>query len=164
MVNWIGKVIEENIESVDTVLDLGCGIMQATDDLRCKSILGCDIWPVYLDKIKYLHPTITLRMDELDRFRDNSYDVVIALDIVEHLEKDLALKSIKEMQRIARKMVFVYTPARFKTNEENTVNVWELGACDYQKHLCLVTKQELEGMGFSVTTNPENLGIWKKSA
>ena len=35
--NWLGKLIQKHVNSNDTVLDLGCGIMQATTDSITKS-------------------------------------------------------------------------------------------------------------------------------
>jgi len=71
--NWLGEIIQNYVDKSDTVLDLGCGIMQATTDviekhpslsfrqklkgkmaipsiLNCKMIVGVDIWKEYLEK------------------------------------------------------------------------------------------------------------------
>ena len=107
--NWLGDLINHEINKRDSILDLGCGIMQATDGLR-NYILGVDIWDKYLNHIKDRFPTVKLSMEETDRFMDKSYDVVFCLDVLEHLEYDLALKIIDECKRIARNKVIIYTP------------------------------------------------------
>ena len=146
--NWLGKLVQRRLQSDDTVLDLGCGIQQANDRIRAKSILGVDIWNVYLDKIKDNIQTVKLSMAELDRFMDKSYDVVICLDVVEHLEKELALKVIDECKRIARKKAIIYTPSEFKDNMDAVDNAWDLGYNEHQKHLCVLNIDDFNSRGY----------------
>ena len=56
--NWAGNLIQKEISKNDTVIELGCGIMQHLLDfvptyhktrLRCKSLSGMDINQEYLD-------------------------------------------------------------------------------------------------------------------
>jgi SAM-dependent methyltransferase len=165
MTNWLGDLVQLELDDTTTVLDVGCGIMQATDDLKCRIIVGCDFFPKYLDHIKHLWPTVRIGVEELDRFMDNSYDVVICLDVVEHLEKETALKTINELKRIARKKVIIYTPNSFKDNSQAVDNAWGLGHNDAQLHLCLFTDYELRELGFKVRNrNPDNgnYAIWVK--
>ncbi len=163
MVNWLGEICQYNIYPFDTVLDLGCGIMQATDDIKCKSVLGVDIWAIYLDKIKSLHPTVMISMDETYRFMDNSYDVVICLDVVEHLEYNLALKVLDECKRICRKTVIIYTPIEFDNNDQPEGGAWEMGDNEYQKHLCVINKSDLTSRDYFVSEmNGGYLGIYEK--
>lgn len=176
--NWLGRLVQQHVTNYDTVLDLGCGVMQATTDtlydkvstkrqiadrlhykmkysqkgnLECKSILGCDIHRKYLDKIKDRFNTISLKMDELDRFVDNSFDVVLCLDVLEHLELMQAMKAVDEMKRIARKKVIIYTPSVWDDNSEHVEDAWELGENQHQQHHCLVPFEELKKSGFAVS-------------
>ena len=157
MVNWLGKIVQKHIQPDDTVLDLGCGIMQGTDDLKCKSLLGVDIWSTYLNNIKHLHPTVKMGMDETYRFMDNSYDVVICLDVVEHLEKELALRVLDECKRICRKKAIVYTPDHFDENPQPPEGAWGLGDNPLQTHRCVIAKVELRTRKYHVT-NPISEG------
>lgn len=43
-------------------------------------------------------------------FRKNSYDVVISVDVLEHLSKDIREKSILEMLRVAKKLAVIVVP------------------------------------------------------
>lgn len=161
--NWLGFQVQEHISNSDTVLDLGCGIMQASDDVVSKFILGVDIWDKYLDNIKHLHPTIRVSMEETDRFMDNSYDVVICLDVVEHLEKELALKILDECKRICRKKAIIYTPDKFHDNIDAVDNSWGLGKNEHQKHLCLIEKNDFRSLGYVVNRTSEgNLAVFNK--
>jgi ubiquinone/menaquinone biosynthesis C-methylase UbiE len=179
--NWFGKIIQKHVSKNDTVLDLGCGIMQSTTNvletidrdkystfrwkkrqiihflqnspkiIQCKSLLGCDIWPKYLDVSKQYFPVLKLGMDELDRFMDDSFDVVLCIDVLEHLLLDDAILAINHMKRIARKKVLVYTPSKFETNEEHVENVWNLGENKFQKHQCFLSPETLKELDFSIS-------------
>jgi len=174
--NWLGHTIQKYVSKNDTVLDLGCGIMQATTDilnskrrliskpdiLECKHLLGCDIWAEYLAKSKDYFPVVRLGMDELDRFPNESYDIVMALDVLEHLSLDLAMSVIDNMKRIARSKVIVYTPSVF---HEQDTNSWGMGDNPYQQHKCFIEPKKLEEMGFKVTfpePDGNTLGIYMK--
>jgi 2-polyprenyl-3-methyl-5-hydroxy-6-metoxy-1,4-benzoquinol methylase len=163
--NWLGDLIQKEVDDTITVLDVGCGIMQATDGVKCKSILGCDFFPKYLSHIKNLWPTVRVSVEELDRFVDDSFDVVFCIDVIEHLEKELALKVISELKRIARWKVIVYTPNSFSDNHTAVENAWGLGYNEGQYHKCLFVNHELTKLGFKVDNkNPDrgNYCIWVK--
>jgi 2-polyprenyl-3-methyl-5-hydroxy-6-metoxy-1,4-benzoquinol methylase len=149
--NWLGEIIQKNVEPNDTVLDLGCGIMQATKGLVCKSILGVDLFARYLEELKYEYQTIQLSVTETCAFLDKSYDIVLCTDVVEHLEKNDALKVIDECIRICRKTAIVYTPRVFQENYQPNDGAWGLGENVYQLHRCVITKEELETAGYKVT-------------
>lgn len=157
MTNWLGEICQKEISVNDTILDLGCGIMQGTDNLMAKSILGVDLWDTYLNHIKSLHPTCRINMDETDRFMDGSYDVVLCLDVVEHLDKKLAIKILDECERICRKKAIIYTPNEFKDNDQPVNGAWGMGNNIHQKHLCLIGRNELKVRGYNVT-NPMGEG------
>jgi ubiquinone/menaquinone biosynthesis C-methylase UbiE len=194
--DWLGKIIQKHINSQDTVLDLGCGIMKSTTNIlevidrnkysnfawkkrkiihflqnspkiiQCKSLLGCDIWPKYLDVSKQYFSVVKLGMDELDRFVDNSFDVVLCIDVLEHLSLDNAILAIEHMKRITRKIVIVYTPSKFETNEEHVENVWNLGENQFQRHQCFLNPGKLEELGFTISfpePDKNTLAIFKKS-
>ena len=162
MSNWLGQIVQANITPDDTVLDFGCGIQQANVDIVCKSCLGVDIFDNYLNHVKNRINTVKLDMSETDRFMDKSYDVVICLDVVEHLEIDLALKVIDECKRIARRKAIIYTPAIFKDNMEAVDNAWDMGYNEHQKHLCVLSKPYFHEMGYHVDrpSGDDLLAIW----
>lgn len=160
--NWLGELVQREIQASDTVLDLGCGIMQATDGLLALSILGVDVFPKYLDHIKEKHQTVRISLDETDRFMDKSYDVVICLDVVEHLPKELALKILDECKRICRRKAIIFTPLEFDDNTKAVENSWDLGYNEHQKHICQITKQEFRTHGYHVikTDDYNLLGVY----
>jgi 2-polyprenyl-3-methyl-5-hydroxy-6-metoxy-1,4-benzoquinol methylase len=181
--NWLGKLIQNEVVRDDTVLDIGCGIMQATTDilhkkfggrgnkgrLRCRRITGTDIHQAYLSEInRYYDDIETIHMsveDTCKTIRDDQYDVVLCLDVLEHLDPKTIPMVIENIQRIARRKAIVYTPSTFKTNEEHAENVWGMGSNEFQLHQSLVDPQFLEARGFVVSYPPPDrntLGIYTK--
>ena len=160
--NWLGELIQQYITQDDSVLDLGCGIMNAVDELELKSMLGLDIWGKYLDHIKDKFPTVRMDMSETDRFMNKSYDIVICLDVVEHLDKQLALKVIDECKRICRKKAIIYTPKEFLDNKESVVNSWGLGENPHQIHKCLIDESDFMDRDYRVNILDEGmLGVYE---
>jgi phage-related protein len=76
--------------------------------------------------------------------RKDKVDCVVALHVVEHLEKDQSLKLIHQMSNWASKIIIIETPNGF-LKQEGTVNN------PYQAHLCGYTVNELRSLGFKVT-------------
>lgn len=167
--NWLGEIVQSLVTDNDTVLDLGCGIMQATIDLQCKSIVGVDIFPRYLEEIKHLHSTMHLSVTESCVFLDQSYDVVTCLDVLEHLEKSEALQTVRECKRICRKAAILYTPQVFRANYQSPGGAWGLGDNIYQLHRCILLREELESEGYKVSVpelnNPTEsmLAVYERS-
>ncbi len=160
--NWLGKKIQRHVGKNDTVLDIGCGIMQATTDfigtpgnegnIKCKNIVGVDIDERYLNIVKQRYATIRLDVTQTSVFVDKSYDVVLCTDLLEHLEKDAAMKLLREMERIARKAVIAYTPKHFHSNEEHVAHAWGMDDNPHQAHKCLVSQDEFKAQGYDVET------------
>jgi 2-polyprenyl-3-methyl-5-hydroxy-6-metoxy-1,4-benzoquinol methylase len=149
-VNWLGELIQKEISPEDKILDLGCGVMSATDGLN-NIILGVDIWDRYLNHIKNIFQTVKISMSELDRFMDKSYDIVLCLDVLEHLDYNLALKVMDECKRIARKKVIIYTPSIHKDNSPAEKDAWGLGECEYQKHISVIQLYDFISRGYNVS-------------
>lgn len=165
--NWLGKLLQKEIHKKDTVLDLGCGIFQAIEGIKCKSILGVEIVPQYIEKAKYIYPVVEIDISKnLIMFVNDSFDVVIALDVLEHLEDDIARRLIIEMQYIARKKVIIYTPSKFENNEQNVINTWGIyGTFQTQRHKSFIAPDLLTALEFDVSfpePDKNTLAIWRK--
>ena len=52
-------------------------------------------------------------------FRRNSYDIVIAVDVLEHIPNERREKSIYEMLRVARRMVVLVVPSSEKSMQQD---------------------------------------------
>ncbi|MCI4318998.1 MAG: class I SAM-dependent methyltransferase [Thermoplasmata archaeon] len=75
-------------------------------------------------------------------FRDRSFDAVLALDVIEHLPKEDGYRLLREMERVARRKVIVFTPNGFlpQAGDDNP----------HQEHLSGWTVSDLERQGYRV--------------
>jgi len=95
------NLINENYSNY-TLLDMGCRTMALKPLLNgCKEYYGTDLIPA--------EGVFECNLEEgLTNFKDNSFDIVVALDVLEHLEH--AHQGLKEALRVARKAVFISLP------------------------------------------------------
>lgn len=144
--NWLGDIVAGMVLSGDEVLDLGCGIMPATGGrLAVKKHVGLDSFQPYLDRIG--PPTINGRLPgALEGMADKSFDVVMLLDVIEHLEKSEALAAITGAERLARRMVILFTPEGFVP--QHGYEAWGMADNADQAHRCGFGFDELSGMGY----------------
>jgi hypothetical protein len=147
--NWLGQFAAARVGVADTVLDLGCGIMPATGGrLACRRHVGVDCFRPYLDRIG--PPCVLADLPGgLDGFADDSFDVVLLLDVVEHLEKPAAMTLIGEAERIAGREVILFTPDGYV--EQRGWGAWDMPDNPAQAHRCGFTFDELAGMGYECT-------------
>jgi ubiquinone/menaquinone biosynthesis C-methylase UbiE len=152
--NWVTEILQKDVDEEDRIIDVGCGIFMITDGISCKSILGIDIWTPYLDLKKDQFQTIKFDIANPNNFKifiDNSYDVITCLDVIEHLEKDKGLALIKELKRIARKKVVIFTPEGFVEQSDGLAGSWGENNPIYQKHRSGWTTEELKSLGFETS-------------
>ena len=93
--------IENNLKDCDTALDIGCG--PDSPIKHCKNLsykVGVEPFQQYIEisKRKKIHSKyINKNIFDLE-FEENSFDAVLLIDIIEHMEKDKA----KELIDIAK--------------------------------------------------------------
>jgi len=114
------KLLElEVIGSCNTLLDIGCGnghhMIGISPHLTYS--VGIDVFEdsIKAAKEKKIY-TDTMLMDVNDitkNFPDNSFECVIAFDLIEHLDKADGWFLLDNMERIASKKVIVFTPNGF---------------------------------------------------
>lgn len=104
---WIEKVIEEKIGKTCSILDVGCGGGFLTNYLAKKGhqVFGIDLSEKSLEIAKTSDTTESIHYAlasayELP-FPDESFDVVSAMDLLEHVEKPELV--IKEASRVLKK-------------------------------------------------------------
>ena len=107
-----------------SVLDAGCGLGKGLDILRQSAVSarGQDLDP-RLDRDD-------IHIGPLDEIPSKSVDVVVSMDVVEHVEDDGAF--VRNLGRIAREHVFVTTPN------------WSITRCTWPYHLREYTPREFE--------------------
>jgi ubiquinone/menaquinone biosynthesis C-methylase UbiE len=120
-------------KSVETLLDVGCGNGDSVQEFKKRGqkiretyLVGADIWPTYLTRAKKVFDDVVRCDIRRLPFRSSSFDVVTAMDILEHLGKVEGQELLKTIEDIGQGQVFVFTPVGYmaKRNLEDN-NPWQ---------------------------------------
>lgn len=139
--------IEKHLEGCETILDVGCGDNSPIGLLEEKyTTVGMDAYKPSIEasKKRKIHDSYIvgdIRMLN-SLVKKKSYDAVVALDVIEHLNKDDGYKLLDSMERIARKKVILVTPNGFipQYNKDNKL----------QAHLSGWTVEDFTKRGYYV--------------
>ena len=156
--DWITNTVETIFKEQDlypqkpikTVLDVACGLSLKSQYITADIRVGVDIYRPYLEKIETDVPYAVVQADirDLDKyFLPNSFDLVMALDVVEHLEKDDALKLLKDCENIAKQAVIIETPKGFIPQD---MDILGLEGHEWQTHRSSWEPEEFEERGYNV--------------
>ena len=123
--------LESALNGCESVLDLACGVSSPLRHVPKKfHATGCDLFLPAIEKSRDegIHDQY-FQMNVLDldkKFRPRSFDGVMALDLIEHLDKEEGWRLIAMMEKIAKKRVILLTPNGFLRQEEFGGNVWQV--------------------------------------
>ncbi len=147
--------LNKAVSGCDTLLDVGCGAYSPVQYLSEKPYCtGVDAFQPSIDESrrKNIHHEYKKTVfNDLDKeFAENSYDCVLANDVIEHLHKEDGLKFLKDLERIAKKKVIIFTPNGFVPQEPFESNPWQV-------HYSGWTVEEMKHYGYSV----KGINGWK---
>ena len=123
--------LEHAVGNCKTLLDVGCGedspVKSFSNNLYC---VGVDAFKPSIEKSKKknIHNQY-YQMDVLDigkNFQKDSFDCVLASDLIEHLTKKDGLNLLEMMEKIAKKKVIIFTPNGFLSQGEVNNNPWQI--------------------------------------
>lgn len=139
---------------VVSVLDVGCGLALKSKYIPAQIRVGVDIHPEYFRHVESEVPYVAVvydirRLSQI--FLDKSFDVVIATDVVEHLEKQDAIRLMEDCERIARKAVVIETPKGFIPQN---IDILGHGGDEYQTHRSGWSAEEFQERGYNVKIRP----------
>ncbi|MBN4056905.1 class I SAM-dependent methyltransferase [bacterium AH-315-J21] len=143
------QVLQEQMKNCKSVLELGAGHFEMIDALTAPVRVGVEIHPPYIERRSCSSSVVAIRYDATkvaELFTENSFDGVILIDFIEHLEKDTALQLLDDVARIARKTIFVHCPAG---NHPQEGDAFGLGGEEFQLHRSSWEPEELESKGFA---------------
>lgn len=131
-------------------LDVGCSDGRGSEVLT--GAFGCDIYRPALDAARRTGRRAPVTQADLRclPFRSRAFDLVTALDVVEHFEKGDALTVLSEMARVSCDLVIVMTPNGFVPQPATEEEPWQL-------HRCGFSVDELRGLGYDVV----GVGGWR---
>ncbi|MEM2647390.1 MAG: class I SAM-dependent methyltransferase [Nitrososphaerota archaeon] len=144
--------VSELEEGLNCVLDVGCrfgwaGHLLASIAGKPLKITGLDIYEPYLEKLAAMSKMYDLVKIDLETdpipLPDESVDIAMAIEVLEHLSKAAGYRLVKEMERVTRRGGFVYltTPNGFAQTH---------GRAAHLTHKSGWTIHELKRLGFEV--------------
>lgn len=148
--NNVIKLFDWKLPSDITVLDVACGLSLKSKYIPASIRVGVDIYPEYFKHIKSDVPYTVIKYDvrKLNEiFMPKSFDVVIAFDIIEHLEKEEGLKLLEDCERIARKAVVIETPSGYVPQN---IDILGHGGHHWQTHRSGWINRDFSKRGYEV--------------
>jgi hypothetical protein len=168
------RIVSE-VKISDDVIDIGAGLeapWQVAFQKRAHRLVLLDAHQPYLDANVTRGPNVEKVCgqvpDALGRYRPSEFDVAMMIDFIEHLDAHTATMTIREAQRIARKVV-VFTPDGHSPQD---IDAYQMGADYWQTHRSEWSRELLERHGF-VAGKMEDFhglgqhalwGIWNRPA
>jgi ubiquinone/menaquinone biosynthesis C-methylase UbiE len=98
----------------DNVLEVGCGegelLRHLLERHEVEVSAACDIEEDILRKAAALNPTSTVNLGNIEQldYPDDSYDLVIACEVLEHVENPY--QALRELVRVSRRHVLISVP------------------------------------------------------
>lgn len=131
-----------------TILDVGCGEDSPIKYLSSHTYkVGVDVHKPSIQKSKkkgihdkYYYLNI---LDLEKKFTPNSFDCVVALDVIEHLSKKDGNKLLKILEKIAIKKIIIFTPNGFLPQGNTNNNPWQIHKSGWKV-------KEMEKKGYQV--------------
>lgn len=145
-----------------SVLDVVCGLSLKSKFIPAQIRVGVDIYDKYFEHIESDVPYVLIKYDvrKLNEiFLPKSFDLVIALDIIEHLEKEESLSMIAECEKIAKRAVILETPNGYIPQN---LDILGYEGHTYQTHRCGWQAQELEHLGYQVVVRDYQMSEAKR--
>ena len=133
-----------------TILDVACGLSFKSKYIPAQVRVGVDIYDEYFKHIEIDVPYAVVKYDVRklkDIFVPKSFDLVIALDIIEHLEKEESLELIRQCEEIAKLGVVLETP---KGYIPQNLDIQGHGGHEWQTHRSGWEPKDLEDLGYKV--------------
>jgi len=149
---WLSPLYQEldlAIGHPDSLLDVGCGANTPLSHLsvRPARLVGVDGYQPSIDNSRANHyhddyvNSDLLAIDQA--FEPGSFDVVVAIDVIEHFTKEDGYRLLEKMENVASRRVVVFTPNGFQPQNEHSGNV-------LQRHLSGWSVEEMEQRGYRV--------------
>lgn len=138
--------LEERLIGYKTVLDIGCGARSPIGSFSKNFYsIGMDIFKPSILRNKKLGEHDDYVLGEISHlcFKPESFEAVLALDVIEHLNKVEGYRFIQNAEKIGRYVIVLFTPNGFVYQSEHDRN-------PYQQHLSGWTTVELRRFGFQV--------------
>lgn len=131
-----------------TILDVGCGKggpMAFIRGRRQVYAVGMDIFEPYLRECqrRKSHDALVRCDVRQAPFRPKSFDVVLCMEVLEHLTEEEGLAMLHSLEGLSRRQVIITTPAGHHEQHGYDSNPW-------QEHKHIWKPEQLERLGYRV--------------
>jgi len=149
--SWI-CYLKEELAGSHSVLDLGCGYDSLLRYCNVPFLVGVELFDPYLreSKMKKIHNEYVKADMRQMEFKPKSFDVLVALDVLEHLTRREGYELMKKAEKWSRKLV-IFTPNGYVLQNGYDAN-------PLQVHRSGWTAKDLEKLGFKVV----GINGWKQ--
>jgi len=142
------SILRRYVNETDKVIELGAGvsshirIIYKDIDITAIDNHNASITKAIEKNIytNYIEGDVLKLNDILEA---NSYDVVVAFDLIEHLDKNQGEQLIQLMKNVARKRIIIYTPNGFLPQPAYDNNL-------FQEHISGWSYNEMRNKGFKI--------------
>lgn len=137
-------------KGAQSLLDVGCGegkSISVLPGIRGMYVVGVDAYEPYLEECRHkrgIYQDLVLCNASNLPFQDNSFDIVLAIEVLEHLSREDGELMLLEMERVAKKQVIITTPLG-KANQPLDLTYDPL-----QIHQHIWTPSDLRSLGYQV--------------
>jgi len=94
--------------------------------------------------------------DALHYFGVNAFDMVLACDVIEHVEKEVGRKLLVDFAQIAKRVVHLTTPCGYTVQDPKLTPEEPWANNPFQKHVCGWLPEEFIEAGYSIYMNGRN--------
>lgn len=138
--------VRKQLAGCHSCLDIGCGPNSHMRLLGFDRLVGLEGHrPSYEMAVKNHthHGMVFGRVEEMGAlFKDKEFDCCVAMDLIEHLNKEEGLRLIQNMERISRRKILLFTPNGFMPQRSKNG--------DLQEHHSGWDAGEMKMRGFTV--------------
>lgn len=125
--NTLWRLLDKDAQSI---LDVGCGRgepMKFINRSKKFYMVSLDIFKPYLIEAKRngTHSDYILCDVRMMPVREKTFDVVLCVEVLEHLRREDGVKLIKSMEKVARKQVILTTPVNKYVQHAYDDNPWQ---------------------------------------
>lgn len=142
-----GSSLRKTLRLGDKVLEIGCGensLIMRSGLIKQLFVTGVDIYEPYikLHKTHGLYANLILGDVSQLEFKEDEFDVVVCMDVLEHLSKKSGGELLIKMKKWGKKVI-ITTPNGYVIGSHNNGN-------EYQQHLSGWNTTELKLYGYKV--------------
>jgi len=116
-IDYFKYTFKNELKDCTSLLEIGCGTnSRATPFTHNLYSIGLDLHSPSLIKNKekkYFSDYLVADITQLP-FKKNSFDVVVASDVIEHLSKPQGMTLLSDMEQISRKKTIIFTNQGYK--------------------------------------------------